>query len=155
MTRASLVAVCLTLAGGMLSLWLLTDGFRAVTSEGARRLVVESANPEIPDLRLEDQNGRMFRLSELRGQAVAIEFIYTRCPMLCQVLGDTFATVLTSLSDGAAHLKLLSITFDPVNDRATELHAYAEATERTVRGGSWRGPSISAISNACCTYAAS
>src|SRR5580658_7235805 len=35
----------------------------------------------LPDIELTDQNGRTVHTADLRGKVVAIDFIYTRCPL--------------------------------------------------------------------------
>jgi protein SCO1/2 len=49
---------------------------------------------------------------------VVVEFIYTRCPLVCTSLGDAFAQ-LQGLVDKAGlrdRVKLVSISFDPADD---------------------------------------
>ncbi|MEJ7604702.1 MAG: copper-binding protein [Bryobacteraceae bacterium] len=49
----------------------------------------------IPDFTLIDQSGRQVSLLSLRGQVLAVQFIYTRCPMpdVCPRLAASFAAV--------------------------------------------------------------
>ncbi len=83
-----------------------------------------------PDVNLKDQDGRTFLLSELRGQAVALTFIFTRCPYpeMCPRLSRQFAdaqrALLSSLPD--AKWLLLSVSIDPDYDTPTRLAAYAD-----------------------------
>ena len=48
-----------------------------------------------PDFKLTDQRGRPVALGSFRGKLVALNFIYTRCPMpeVCPRLAASFATV--------------------------------------------------------------
>mgnify|MGYP001545699481 CR=1 FL=1 len=115
-----------------------TDGFRTVTSEGARRLAIEREAPPIPDVRLVDQDGRMFSLGDYRGRAVLVDFIYTRCPTVCGVLGDDFRSVLAEWRGRAADeaVDLLSISFDPAHDDVDALKLYGERYDATAPA--WR-----------------
>jgi protein SCO1 len=120
-----LLACVLTAGIGALS-WA-TDGFRVVTSEGARRLAVERSALPLPDVEMIDQNGHPFSLADYRGRTVLVDFIYTRCPTICGTLGDDFRNVLgLAHADAAADIDLLSISFDPRNDDRRALQAYGE-----------------------------
>lgn len=127
MTRGFPVLLVLVLSAGMAALALETDGFRVVTSAGARQLSIERAPEILPDARLVDQDGTPFALSAYRGRAVLVDFIYTRCPTICGVLGDDFTRVLQLLKAKrqAASIDLLSISFDPTDDREA-LRLYGE-----------------------------
>lgn len=115
------------LAAGLAALDWETDGFRVVTSGGARQLAVARRPAPIPDVALVDQDGRPFSLGDYRGKPVLVEFIYTRCPTVCGVLGDEFRRVLAETTQGAngrADVALVSISFDPENDDLGALKAY-------------------------------
>lgn len=89
----------------------------------------------VPDFTLTDQHGAVFMLSTLRGRWVAVNFIYTRCPLpeVCPRLTATFASLQRRFRD--APLTLLSITLDPRYDTPEILAAYAR---RTSAGANWR-----------------
>jgi protein SCO1 len=111
-----------TVAALVVSVALLiaaTDGFHAVTSEGARRWSIAQSPRPLPAVTLEDQDGRFFHLNDLAGRLVLVEFIYTRCPTICLAAGDTFAGLTRQLAKPLAggEVTLLSISFDPEDDR--------------------------------------
>lgn len=128
MTRGFVALLALVLAAGLSALAWATDGFRVVTSEGARALAIERAPQPAPDVALVDQDGNAFSLADYRGGTVLVDFIYTRCPTICSVLGDDFQRALSAWGEGAARSKmhLLSISFDPDNDNREALKLYAE-----------------------------
>jgi protein SCO1 len=105
-----------------------TEGFRAVTSEGARQLAIARTPRPVPEVSLVDQDGVSFSLDEYRGKTVLIEFIYARCPTLCNVLGDDFNQVLALLAVSASgrNIDLLSISFDSENDDRLALKLYGD-----------------------------
>ena len=80
---------------------------------------------EVPDFTLRDQTGRAFRLQSLRGKVVAIQFLYTRCPMpeVCPRLAATFARLQQRFK--GQPVALLSVTLDPVHDTPEVLSRYA------------------------------
>jgi protein SCO1 len=128
MTRGFLPLLALVLAGGSAALAWETDNFRACTSTGAQQLDIERTPRPLPDVRLVDQDGNAFALSAYKGRTVLIDFIYTRCPTICGILGDDFARV-TELGGGqiqSTPLDLLSISFDPQNDDREALKRYGE-----------------------------
>ncbi len=129
MTRGFPVLLALVLAAGIAALAFETDGFRVVTSAGARQLSVERTPQILPDAHLVDQDGTPFTLGAYRGRTVLVDFIYTRCPTICGVLGNDFAGVLQSTpasrSGAGAPIDLLSISFDPADDQDA-LRLYGE-----------------------------
>ncbi len=128
MRRGFPVLLAAVLATGMTALACETDGFRVVTSAGARQLAVERAPQALPDARLRDQDGRLFTLGAYRGRAVLVDFIYTRCPTICGLLGDDFARMLRLMKArrSTAPIDLLSISFDPQDDDRDALRLYGE-----------------------------
>lgn len=79
----------------------------------------------VPDFELIDERGEPFRLSRLRGRFVALDFIYSRCPIadMCPRLSANFA-YLQRHFDG--RLELVSVTLDPKWDRPAVLLEYAK-----------------------------
>jgi len=90
----TLVAAGLILAAGLGVFTWASDGWRAVTAEGARRLAVAAHPVTIPGVTMEDMDGHVLHLSQFKGRVVLVEFIYTTCPTVCQDLGAGFAEIL-------------------------------------------------------------
>jgi protein SCO1/2 len=110
------------------ALWQGTDGLRAFTTEGARRLsVIEQPRP-VPAVRLIDAQGRQLTLADEIGRVVVVEFIYATCPTICVALGESFAKLRDQIrADGLAReVRLISISFD-LRDSPEALKEYAEA----------------------------
>jgi protein SCO1/2 len=83
-----------------------------------------------PSATLTDEHGRSLDLSGYRGQALAITFIFTRCPYpnFCPLMTENFGAVQRALTADAAAPKnwqLLSVTIDPEHDTPETLRAYA------------------------------
>jgi protein SCO1/2 len=133
-TAAALLFIS-TVGGG--ALWCGTDGFRAFTSEQARRNAVARAPRAIPNIRLESADGRAFTFAELRGRPVAVDFVYTQCKSVCTVLSAGFERIDHAQRSRTARerLPLLSITFDP-DDTPDRLTAYAARYHAD--GETWR-----------------
>jgi len=107
----------------------------AVLPAPAEKLAIGSVLPDFP---LIDQDGRALRTGDLRGKVVAIDFIYTRCPLpdVCPRLSANFALLQRQFRDRAPDsLVLLSVTVDPDFDTPAVLAAYAR---RWAAGPAWR-----------------
>jgi protein SCO1/2 len=130
------IIIVLTACTGWL--WVGTDGFRAFTSEQARRLEIAKVPRTLPDVLLEDQDGRQFRLSKYRGRPILVEFIYTRCRTLCAALINGLRQVYESRRhhEASGDEIFLSISFDPDRDTAQALKEYARRYQ--VEGTDWR-----------------
>ena len=71
------------------------------------------------------------RLSDFRGQALAITFFFTRCPIpeFCPRLSKNFEEAsdkLSAVPGGPTNWHFLSVTFDPEFDTPAVLRAYGE-----------------------------
>ena len=112
---------------GALVVWSGTDGFSAFTSEGARRLDVARNPRPLPDVQLENHDGRSTTLDDFRGRVLLVDFIYTRCPTLCVTLGSSFERLRSAIDHAglSGRIVLLSISFDLHNDGQAELTDYA------------------------------
>lgn len=83
----------------------------------------------VPDFSLIDQLGRAVRLSDFRGEVVALDFIYTRCPLpdVCPRLSANFARLQRRFVKRlGVDFALLSITIDPQYDTPPILANYAK-----------------------------
>jgi protein SCO1 len=78
----------------------------------------------LPEFRLTDQAGREVARDDLRGRVVAINFIYTRCPLpdVCPRLSANFAVLAKKF---AGRVLFLSVTVDPDYDTPAVLSEYA------------------------------
>jgi protein SCO1 len=110
-----------------------TDGKEIPVTQPANKLALGA---EVPDFTLTDQSGRLTRLSQFRGRVIAIDFIYTRCPLpdVCPRLSANFAYISKRLH--GRDITLLSITIDPTWDRPEVLTEYAHRWQAD--GDIWR-----------------
>jgi len=86
----------------------------------------------VPDFALTDENRKPVRLSDFRGKAVVLTFIYTRCPLpnFCPLMSKNFQALQERLSKAfPGKFHLLSVTIDPKFDRPEVLKGYASLYE--------------------------
>jgi len=123
--RTAFAAMAMLVAGVALA-HQLTDGFEAYTLESARRLRALQAPMLDRELALETADGTGTTLGTLRGQVLLVDFIYTRCPTLCQALGATYHRLGEALSSEIASgaVELVSVSFDPSHDTPQALNDY-------------------------------
>ncbi len=84
------------------------------------------------DYKFTNELGRAVSLNDFRGQALAITFIYTRCPLpeYCPRLSKNFQEAsqkLAAMTNAPANWHFLSITFDPEFDSSDRLKTYGES----------------------------
>lgn len=84
---------------------------------------------EVPDFGLVNQDGQRIRLSQYRGKALALTFVYTRCPQpdQCTLMSNNFAAIdleLRKQPEAYDKTHLLTISFDPDYDTPKVLRSY-------------------------------
>jgi protein SCO1/2 len=84
----------------------------------------------IPDYELLAEDGRTIRFSSFTGQALAVTFVFTRCPLpdFCPRMENNFATtreLLLTNSAAPTNWQFLSISFDPDYDTPEVLRSHA------------------------------
>ncbi len=94
---------------------------------------------------LTSMDGKPLSLADYKGKAVALTFIFTRCPLpeFCPRMNSQFADMEATLAkDRALYAKtqLLSVSFDPEHDTPDVLKEYRERFLKGARGvapGHW------------------
>ncbi len=85
------------------------------------------------------QDGQPLSLADYRGKAVALTFIFTRCPLpeFCPRMNAQFAEMEAALAKDPTlygKTQLLSVSFDPEHDTPQVLREYRERFLRGVKG---------------------
>ena len=82
----------------------------------------------VPDFTLVNQDGKRINLKDYRGKALAITFIYSRCPLpeYCILMSKHFSDLANQLNDSELKdkIRLLSVSFDPQTDTPARLKEY-------------------------------
>ncbi len=94
----------------------------------------------VPDVPLINQDGKTLHLSQFKGKAVLLTFIYTRCPLptFCPLISSEFAAIQSDLAKRPAdygRTHLMSISLDPAYDTPPVLRKYGLAYLRDDASG--------------------
>jgi len=94
---------------------------------------VDPLNPGdlLPEYRFTNQLGQTVSTAQFKGQVLAINFLFTRCPFpaFCPYTANNFAEVqakLLALANRPTNWHLLTISFDPDYDKPEVLKTYGE-----------------------------
>jgi protein SCO1/2 len=90
----------------------------------------------LPDVALVDQDGKPLRLADYRGKAVALTFVFTRCPLpdYCPLIMKKFQAAHALLVKDptlAARTHLLTVSFDTKHDTPDVLRAFGKPFQKT------------------------
>jgi protein SCO1 len=86
-----------------------------------------------PQFALRDSLGRMVRLSEFKGKAVVLTFIYDHCPDTCPLIVANLHTALLRLGSAASKLQIIAVSVDPTGDTPATVRAFLATHEMTGR----------------------
>ena len=95
---------------------------------GAASRTVLTVGQTVPDFSLTNQKRQQIALSDLRGKVVAINFVYTSCPLpnFCLRIANNFGVLQQRFKARLGRdLVFLTVTFDPVHDTPEVLAQYA------------------------------
>ncbi len=90
---------------------------------------VATIGKQVPDFTLTNQDGEQVSLTDFRGKATAITFIYSECPLpeFCILMSKNFSDAANEIAKNdelAGDHRLLSISFDPKRDTPEKLKQY-------------------------------
>jgi protein SCO1 len=93
---------------------------------------VMAPGDEVPADTLQDQEGRGRTLQDWRGKAIAVTFVYTRCPVpdFCPLMDRHFAELQRRIQSDPAladRVHLVSVSFDPAHDTTEVIAKHAKA----------------------------
>ena len=120
-SRATAFAVLAIVLAGSGALYYGSSGFRAISTESARRIAVAERPVQAPPARLAGADGGASLLADelaRDGRITLVTFIYARCQSICRVVGTELQQMQEQiLARGAADkVRLVTISFDPRDD---------------------------------------
>ena len=83
-----------------------------------------------PQIVLHDQNGKLFKLSSLRGKAVFLTFVYAHCPDVCPLIMQALGAAKRSLPDPSI-MQIVAVSVDPKGDTPKVVKEFLRARELT------------------------
>ena len=97
--------------------------------ELAAPLVVSPVR-KAPQIALHDQDGKLFKLSSLRGRAVYLTFVYSHCPDVCPLMLQALAAAKRKLPDPGS-MQIVAVSVDPKGDTPKAVKAFLHARALT------------------------
>ena len=84
---------------------------------------------DAPDFSLTNQDGKKISMTDFKGKALAVTFIYAQCPLpdYCIKMSKNFSDLANQVNADENlkdKIRLLSISFDPANDTPAKLKQY-------------------------------
>ena len=86
-----------------------------------------------PQFALKDSLGRLIRLSQFRGKAVILTFIYDHCPDTCPLIVANLHNALLRLGPAVGKLQIVAVSVDPRGDTPATVKRFLAAHEMTDR----------------------
>jgi protein SCO1 len=93
---------------------------------GSKEKFFQTIDKQAPDAALQDAEGRIVRLADLRGKVVVLNFVYARCPDVCPLHAERIGEVQAMVNQTPMKqmVRFVSVTTDPANDTSDVLRAY-------------------------------
>lgn len=120
-----LLALLVVCAVGLGAVYVQTEGFSVVTTEGARRQAIAQYPRQLPAAML--QQVPLLKMLQADGRVAIVDFIYTRCLTICQAMGSEYQQLQRAILRHKlqGQVRLVSISFDPA-DTADDLARYGQ-----------------------------
>jgi protein SCO1/2 len=94
-----------------------------------------------PDFTLTDGvTGKSLTLSTLRGNTVALAFLFTRCPDVCPLTAGQFRAAQRALGADASKVEFVAVSVDPEGDTPQAVRQFSELHDLTERWHYLIGP---------------
>ena len=104
----------------------------AATEKLAAPAVQDPPRPA-PGFRLRDSLGHEVSLSQYRGKAVLLTFIYVHCPDVCPLIVSNLHNALARLGPKASQAQVIAISVDPKGDTPKAVRQFIRGHEMTGR----------------------
>jgi protein SCO1/2 len=86
-----------------------------------------------PPIQLRNYLGQPVSLSQYRGKAVLVTFLYTNCPDICPLITSNLRVALNLLGRRAADVQIIAVSVDPRGDTPTAVAHFLAAHQMTGR----------------------
>ncbi|HZQ36500.1 MAG TPA: SCO family protein, partial [Dehalococcoidia bacterium] len=109
----------------------------AACGSGAKLTGTPLHSTPAPDFTLHTADGRPFTLSDLRGRAVVLTFLYTHCLDVCPAIAGRLALADKQLGKTASKVAFVSVSVDPEGDTPASVEQFSEEHGLTALGDRW------------------
>ena len=128
--------LALAAVGGLLIAATLI-AVRAIDGSEPALIGTDLGRTPAPDFTLADHRGQTVRLSDFRGKAVVLTFIYTSCPDVCPIIAENLRVAYKLLPEPARdRVALVAVTLDPARDTREALQEFT-AVHRLTDNPNW------------------
>ena len=80
-----------------------------------------------PPFTLDDQFGKPISITDYRGKAVLLTFLYVDCPDVCPLISAALRTTIDKLGTGSEQVQVVAVSVDPVGDTPKAVRKYLAA----------------------------
>ena len=103
------------------------------TSGAKFAAILAKPSKPAPPLALKDSLGHEVNISDYRGKAVLVTFIYTHCPDVCPLIVGNLHTAQAELGPEAQKLQIIAVSVDPKGDTPKTVNAFLQEHQMTGR----------------------
>jgi protein SCO1 len=129
------VLAALVLAAAIVVAGCGGSGSSSAADDGAAGLVGTPADPigPAPPLSLQNYLGQPIDLSDYRGQAAFVTFVYVNCPDVCPLIVSNMRAAQKELGPQAEDVEFIAVSVDPENDTPKAVKEFLEARQMVGR----------------------
>jgi protein SCO1/2 len=104
-------------------------------AKGASLEAPGEVNPPTPApaFSLRDSTGKVVSLSQFKGKAVLLTFLYTNCPDVCPLIVAQLHSALLKLGPSASEVQIIAVSVDPKRDTPRAVNAFLAKHDMTGR----------------------
>ena len=128
----AVTAVCAPILGGCGGSSKAPSTSATTAAKLAAPGVLEPPAPS-PDFALRSSSGKLVRLSEFKGKAVLLTFLYDHCPDVCPLIVANLQNALSRLGPQASKVQIIAVSVDPKGDTPKTVKAFLAAHRMTGR----------------------
>ncbi len=88
---------------------------------------------QAPAIDLRNYQGKQVTLSQYRGKAVLVTFLYANCPDVCPLIASNLRVALNLLGPRAADVQVIAVSVDPHGDTPAAVAHFLHAHEMSGR----------------------
>ncbi len=88
---------------------------------------------QAPPIHLRNYLGQPVTLSQYRGKAVLVTFLYANCPDVCPLITSNLRVALNMLGRRDSQVQVIAVSVDPRGDTAANVARFVRAHEMTGR----------------------